>query len=97
VKVFLSDEARRRLREIRAFVAEDNAVAADRLVERLLRRAESLATMPHRGRRAPELPESDVREVIDGNYRIVYRIGSDRVVVLTVFEAHRLLRRGEVE
>lgn len=33
----------------------------------------------------------DVREVIERSYRIVYRVVSDGIVVLTVFEGHRLL------
>ncbi|KFE72305.1 hypothetical protein DB31_0567 [Hyalangium minutum] len=32
----------------------------------------------------------DLREVLLRNYRIVYRIQTDGIVVLTVFESHRL-------
>ena len=40
----------------------------------------------------PEFGEASVREVIDGNYRIVYRITDKRVEVLAVREGHRLLK-----
>jgi len=34
----------------------------------------------------PELLRHDIRELIEGNYRIVYQVFEDRLVVLTVFE-----------
>ena len=50
--------------------------------------------MPLSGRRVPEVGRDDVREVIKGAYRIVYRLRNDRAEVLTVFEGHRLLPAG---
>jgi len=48
--------------------------------------------MPRSGRVVPELARDDVREVIVGNYRIVYRIEAEAIVILTVFEGHKLLK-----
>lgn len=39
---------------------------------------------PKSGRRVPGYTRDDVRELIEGNYRILYRLGSDRIEVLTV-------------
>jgi hypothetical protein len=36
----------------------------------------------------PELPGTGIREIIEGRYRIVYRIQAQVVQVLTVFEGH---------
>jgi len=38
----------------------------------------------------PEFSREDIRELLEGNYRIVYQVAKDRLVVLTVFEGHRL-------
>ena len=46
---------------------------------------------PALGREVPELPGTALREVIEGNYRIVYRVTQETVEILTVFEAHHLL------
>jgi len=46
--------------------------------------------------RLPELPESGLRELLVGNYRIVYRRTPKTVEVLTVFDGHRLLREDEL-
>jgi hypothetical protein len=36
------------------------------------------------------LAREDVREVLLRRYRIVYRLGEQRLEILTVFEGHRL-------
>ncbi len=38
----------------------------------------------------------DIRELIEGNYRIVYQVFTDRLVVLTVFEGHQLFPEEKV-
>jgi plasmid stabilization system protein ParE len=82
--------ARRDLLEIGRFIARDDRSAARRWVERLRERARQAAAVPRAGRRVPELERDDVREVLQGNYRIVYRVRDRAIEVLTVFEAHRL-------
>jgi hypothetical protein len=42
------------------------------------------------------LLRDDIRELIEGNYRIVYQLFEDRLVALTVFEGHLLLPREKV-
>lgn len=73
-------------------IAQDDPRAARRWVGRLRQRARAAATMPNSGRVVPELGRPDIREVILRNYRIVYRVVKRGIVVLTVFEGHRLLR-----
>ena len=90
MKVRWTDEAFARLAEIEDFVARDNAAAAARLVARIVARGEALAAFPRRGRKLSEHPGLDLRELVEGNYRIVYRVQDAVVEVLTVFEGHRL-------
>jgi plasmid stabilization system protein ParE len=63
-------------------------------VEKLQQRAEGIAKAPRAARVVPELERDEIREVIVGNYRIVFRIESKRVVILTVFEGHQLLKNA---
>ena len=74
------------------YIAQDNRVAARRWVARLKERANEAAKMPHSGRQVAELVRNDVREVVEGNYRIVYRTDAKVFEVLTVFEGHRSIR-----
>lgn len=78
------------LEAIGDYIARDNPEAAERWVTRLLTTAEKGAAMPLAGRRVPEIARDDVREVFLRQYRIVYRVSSDRIEVLTVVESHRM-------
>ena len=89
--------AEQQLFEIGRFIARDKPGAARRWVERLRRRAAEAAQHPLAGRRVPELEREDVREVVVRGYRIVYRVTTTAVEVLTVFESHRLLRSALAE
>jgi plasmid stabilization system protein ParE len=58
--------------------------------------AETLAMSPRRGRIVPELDRPDVREVLFGNYRVIYRIGADEIVILSVRHGRRMLDGDEL-
>ena len=72
-------------------IAADNPTAARTWVEKIRQRAARASSMPRAGRVVPEVARDDVREVFQRTYRIVYRVVDDGIVVLTVFEGHRLL------
>jgi plasmid stabilization system protein ParE len=80
------------LEAIRAYVGRDSPRSADLLVDRLVAAVEPLATSPLSKRVVPELSDEAIREVIHGNYRIVYRVRRDIVEVATVFHGARLFR-----
>jgi toxin ParE1/3/4 len=86
-----TEQAVQDIQAIRSFIERDSPrygrLVAERLVEATLR----LETFPMSGRVVPELGRDDVRELIAGEYRIVYRVRDDAVVLLTVFRSSRLL------
>jgi plasmid stabilization system protein ParE len=89
VKVRWTEQAFTRLAAIEDYIASESPATAERFVARLVRRATILARSPGMGRRVPELPGSDLRELLEASYRIVYRVRPPRVEILTVFEGHR--------
>ncbi len=91
MKLKWSETASRDLLSIRRYIAEDNPTAANNWIVRLRTRARNAVHAPLAGRKVPEFSRDDVREVIEGNYRIVYQVHNDHISVLTVFEAHRLI------
>jgi toxin ParE1/3/4 len=71
---------------------KDSPRAAERLVKEVRTRVEALSTSPFIGRIVPEQKRSvdkDLREILLGNYRIVYHVGVDVVNILNVFHAKR--------
>lgn len=77
---------------IRAYVARDSERYAALLVERLVAAVSRLETFPQSGRVVPEVGDDSLREVIYGNYRLVYRLQVGNAEVITVYHAARLLR-----
>jgi len=97
MRLFWTETAKQDLQAIRRYIAADNPTAAKRWVDRLRRRAITALLASLAGRKVPELLRNDIRELIEGNYRIVYQAFEDRLVVLTVFEGHHLLPREKVD
>ena len=83
------------LKAINRYIARDKPLAAKSWVRRIARCADLAAEMPLAGRVVPEFGRRDVREVFLRSYRIMYRVESDGIFVLTVFEGHRLM--GDVD
>jgi plasmid stabilization system protein ParE len=54
------------------------------MVDRLTRRSQQIADFPLSGRRVPEYDADQIREVIEGPYRIIYHMKLDQVDVLAV-------------
>lgn len=63
-----------RLSEVARYIALDNPVAAERWVKKVFARVEKLAEFPETGRMVPEVGDKTIREMIMGNYRIIYRL-----------------------
>ena len=51
--------------------------------------AQSLKKFPQRGRIVPELRDASVREIFVKQYRLIYEIGPNRVVVLSFLHGAR--------
>lgn len=82
----------RDLDAIYAYIARDNPSAARHWVAHLRSEAQCLNDAPSIGRVVPELHRAAIRELLIGNYRIVYQVGENTVDILTVFERHRRFR-----
>ncbi|MCX7010863.1 MAG: type II toxin-antitoxin system RelE/ParE family toxin [Kiritimatiellaeota bacterium] len=78
------------LEAIVEFIATDSPHYAQLLAMDVLRTVERLAVFPRSGRAVPELRDIALREIILGNYRIVYRTKKDLVEILTIYHGARL-------
>lgn len=96
MKLIWTERAKKDLIEIGKFIAKDKAGAARRWVEKLRQRARLAKDMPLAGRKVPEIDRNDVREVFLGNYRIVYLVKKGSIIILTIFEGHRLVPLGYI-
>ena len=80
------------LLKIGEYIVNESPKYALLTVETLFFSTEILETSPKAGRIVPEFQNDMIRELIRGNYRIVYRIVSKkRIDVLTIHHSKRLL------
>ena len=91
MRVFWTLRAEQCVRHIADYVGADDVVAARRLVARIRDRVHKVARMPGSGRAVPEIARPDLREVLVGNYRVIYRLWNGALYVLFVVEGHKLL------
>ena len=87
--VVWSNAAIRNLEAIREYVARDSSDAADRLIADIGTAVFRHAEFPLSGRRVPEVDDSDIREFIHGEYRIIYSVSRNCLHVITVLHGRR--------
>lgn len=84
-----------RLSEIAKYIAQDIPVAAERWVHKIFVLVEMLPDFPERGRMVPEINHKMIREVISGNYRIIYKLEDREISILTVRHVKQVLSIDE--
>ena len=80
------------LRSIHEYISKDSKRYADRYVDKLIDRVSQLENFPKSGRVVPEFDSESIRELIEGNYRIIYKISSDQVAIVRVHHSSMLLK-----
>ncbi len=77
------------LDEIGEYLAQYDPDAARRIVGELVEAGESLDHAAERGRMVPERKQSHIRELIVGQYRVMYLLRGQRVRIARVLRTSR--------
>jgi toxin ParE1/3/4 len=86
------------LRSIYEFIARDSKKFAKIEVIKIKLRTKVLKDKPFIGKQVRERNDSRIRELIEGNYRIIYKVIDDkRIDILTIHHGTRDLKRRELE
>jgi toxin ParE1/3/4 len=96
MKIIWSPLAIDRASEIAEYIALDKPSAADKWIATVFSKVEQLASSPEIGRVVPEIGDEQFRELIYGNYRIVYRIEKKQVSILTIRHGKQILPIEEI-
>ena len=97
MKILWSPLAIERTSEISEYIAQDNPTAAARWVETLFDKVNVLETSPNSGRIVPETQRDVIREIIYGNYRIIYAVIKNKVCILTIRHGRQILPTEEIK
>ena len=96
MKIIWSPLAVDRSSEIADYIAQDKPSAAEKWINTVFSKVEQLESSPEIGRIVPELNNAQFREIIYGNYRIIYRIEKKQISVLTIRHGKQILPINEI-
>ena len=96
MKVTWSPLAEQRALEAVDYIAKDRPQAAAAWLEELLDRVGRLDRFARRGRVVPEIGVPAYREILQAPYRVIYRVDTSRVVILTLRHWRRAWDPAEV-
>jgi len=98
-QIVWSPKSIRDLEAIQAYIGQYNPMVAKRLVQKIVGRTGRLERFPNSGGYVPEDDSRRYRQVLQGNYRVIYRYDKaiEVVMVVTVIHAARLLESGALD
>ena len=73
------------------FISKDSPQYARLFVLDILQGVDRISKFPNSGRMVPELGNPVVREILMGNYRVVYRLRENLAEILAIYHGARLL------
>jgi len=85
-----------RVTEIALYIATDKVGAADKWIDSIFSEVEKLSKFPQSGRIVPEFKKENIRELIHGNYRIIYQVSQAEIEILTVRHGMQLLDNKDI-
>lgn len=92
VKIFWTRWSIKDLRSIYDYIALDSPFYASRFIDKLINRTEQLIEHPQSGRIVPEKEDPNIKELIEGNYRIFYKINPNKVTILRIHNSARKIK-----
>lgn len=91
MKIVWSPLAVERASEIAEYIAQDKPAAAVKWTNVVFSKVERLSSSPEIVRVVPEIKDDHFRELIYGNYRIIYRIEKKQISILTIRHGRQIL------
>lgn len=96
MRVHWTVEAKAQLKAIETHIAQDSPVVAKRTITQLAHRCRQIGELPRTGRKVPEFDRDDLRELLERPYRIIYRIKTDQIDIVTLWHYRRVLSHEAV-
>lgn len=88
-QIIWTKKAIKDLKQIDEIISMDSKFYAERFINKLIFRVDQLIEFPESGRIVPEKEDISIRELIEGNYRIFYRLNKNEVTILRIHNSAR--------
>jgi addiction module RelE/StbE family toxin len=97
VRLVWTEISTKDLKEIYDYIAENSISYASITVNKIYYKAQKIPENPNLGRIIPEINLKTIREIISGNYRIIYKIkNEEQVDILRIYHSARLLKHEKL-
>lgn len=80
------------LRLIYDYISIDSPFYAERFISKIISRVDQLENMPLSGRIVTEKDDPSIRELIEGNYRIFYKVNKTNISILRIHNSAREIK-----
>ncbi|SDY53229.1 addiction module toxin, RelE/StbE family [Proteiniborus ethanoligenes] len=80
------------LENIRDYISRDSEYYGLIVVERIFDAVEKLSRFPNIGREVSEINNPNIREILLNNYRIIYKVDEDYILILIIVHGARDLK-----
>jgi addiction module RelE/StbE family toxin len=99
VKIIWTQRSLNDLKSIAEYISKDSVKYASMTLNRIIDVTSHIGTYPRIGRIVPEIGKDEkIREIILGNYRVIYKISNARTVyILTVHHSAKKLRQTSLK
>jgi len=84
------------VRDIATYIALDKPAVAVQWAEEIFNAVDVLYEFPESGRVVPEINRKEIRELVQGNYRLIYKIKAKEILILVVKNCHQRLKENDV-
>ncbi|NGP89371.1 type II toxin-antitoxin system RelE/ParE family toxin [Fodinibius halophilus] len=91
MEIILTDRFLGRIEEFSDYIALNDIPTAVNWANEIFDQCEQLRSHPESGRIVPEFGQPEIRELIHGNYRLIYEVKTNQVDMLTIWHTSQEL------
>ena len=91
MEVIFTERFLSRVEDFTDYIALDHVPTAVKWAKDVFKHCDQLSIQPESGRMVPEFNRPEIKELIDGNYRSVYELRSNRIDMLTIWHTRQSL------
>ncbi len=84
MKIIWSPLAVEQARDIASYIGMDKPGIAGQWIDAIFDSVARLTDFPNSGRVVPEIKRNNIREIVQENYRVIYKVEETRILVLQV-------------
>ena len=92
-KIIWTEPAVNDLQSIFDYISIDSEYYARTFIGKIIKKAEDVIDFPEIGRVVPEYDKPNIREIFLQNYRIIYRVEQESILIITIVNGRRDLSK----